>query len=66
SSATASAILSLPGNGGGAARRFAHLPPRLRATWQSYHRKFHVTDLVEKEGGVHRVVDDNLDTDYGN
>ncbi|CAN0341664.1 unnamed protein product, partial [Ectocarpus fasciculatus] len=28
--------------------------------------KFHVTDLVEKEGGVHRVVDDNLDTDYGN
>lgn len=34
---------------------FAHLPPRLRYTWQSYHKKFHVTDLVEKEGGVDRV-----------
>lgn len=46
-------LARIPGNAAGA--RFAHLPPRLRTTWQSYHRKFHVTDLVEKEGGVNRV-----------
>ncbi|CAN0007156.1 unnamed protein product [Pylaiella littoralis] len=57
-------LARLPGHSAGA--RFAHLPPRLRTTWQSYHRKFHVTDLVEKEGGVNRVVDDNLITNYGN
>eukprot|EP00752_Nemacystus_decipiens_P004872 g4435.t1 len=69
SGGTGTGVLSrIPGKGGGARAggRFAHLPPRLRATWQSYHRKFHVTDLVEKEGGVDRVVDDNLVTDYGN
>eukprot|EP00903_Cladosiphon_okamuranus_P017333 g15970.t1 len=69
SGGTGTGLLSkLPGRGGAArgGGRFAHLPPRLRATWQSYHRKFHVTDLVEKEGGVDRVVDDNLVTDYGN
>ncbi|CAM9338058.1 unnamed protein product [Discosporangium mesarthrocarpum] len=54
-----------PGGLRAAHSRFAHLPPRLRNTWQRYHRMFQVTEEVQEEG-LDQVIEGNISGEAGN